>query len=599
MKRSFILMGIILIAFLAVGGMRAINVNAQAYTFNNDLAVGSNGPDVTQLQTWLINNGFSIPAIASGITGKGYFGSQTQAALMAYQRSSGLPAYGFFGPMTRQYFNNRGGNNDNNDNSTASIRVTSPNGGEVWQKGTTQNITWTGSAAFLNQTADIRLEFPVPACALPTNPVRCMIATQAPLTIAKGVNLSSGSYAWYVGNQSSFSCIPEAGTCTFPDGQYKVQICPTNGSQCDDSDNYFTISTGGTTNSIKPTISGIDAPTSLAVGQVGTWTIHATDPLNGTLSYSILWGDEPGYNVTAGTMMTPSVMQTSTFQHSYVNAGVYTVTFMVKNSSGGMVQTSSTVTVGGTNTAGPLKIVSPNGGEIWQKGTTQYITWTSPSYFRTTYVEIKLQPSNACTGQVCMQVFRMPYTIASNISVNQNSYSWNVGQVLGNSDSFGIPVVGFSTAPDGQYTIQICEMGTSNCTSSSNLFMITSNQTVGLSDINVVSPNGGEVWYVGNNQQVSFNISGDSSRIGNNVTAYLVDTKNQQIYVGTFSQGISVGQKAFYITVPSNLISGSYKLLVNLNYGSQQQAYDYSDNYFTESNTCPAGYTCTSLARPL
>ncbi len=66
-----------------------------------DLSVGSTGSSVENLQTLLINRKFHIPAIESSFVQKGYFGSQTKNALAAYQRSVNLPAFGFFGPLTR------------------------------------------------------------------------------------------------------------------------------------------------------------------------------------------------------------------------------------------------------------------------------------------------------------------------------------------------------------------------------------------------------------------------------------------------------------------------------------------------------------------
>jgi peptidoglycan hydrolase-like protein with peptidoglycan-binding domain len=70
-------------------------------TFNTDLTIGSSGADVTALQNWLISKGFSIPAGATG-----YFGSQTQAAVAAWQTSAGItPAAGYFGPKSRAAVN--------------------------------------------------------------------------------------------------------------------------------------------------------------------------------------------------------------------------------------------------------------------------------------------------------------------------------------------------------------------------------------------------------------------------------------------------------------------------------------------------------------
>jgi len=82
--------------------------NAQA-AFTTYLTVGSTGADVTALQTWLIANGFNIPAIASGAATKGYFGAQTKAAVVKYQASVGLPATGFVGPLTIAKLNGSAG----------------------------------------------------------------------------------------------------------------------------------------------------------------------------------------------------------------------------------------------------------------------------------------------------------------------------------------------------------------------------------------------------------------------------------------------------------------------------------------------------------
>ncbi len=69
--------------------------------FNTNLTLGSKGADVTALQNWLISKGYSIPAGATG-----FFGSQTQAALAAYQAAVGIsPAAGYFGPITRAKVN--------------------------------------------------------------------------------------------------------------------------------------------------------------------------------------------------------------------------------------------------------------------------------------------------------------------------------------------------------------------------------------------------------------------------------------------------------------------------------------------------------------
>jgi peptidoglycan hydrolase-like protein with peptidoglycan-binding domain len=95
MKKVLIASGVAVLAFAMI---------ASAASFNTNLTVGSTGADVVALQTALMNAGYNIPAIAAG-TPKGYFGSQTQTAVKAYQAARSIPSTGFVGPLTRAALN--------------------------------------------------------------------------------------------------------------------------------------------------------------------------------------------------------------------------------------------------------------------------------------------------------------------------------------------------------------------------------------------------------------------------------------------------------------------------------------------------------------
>ena len=98
-----------------------------------------------------------------------------------------------------------------------------------------------------------------------------------------------------------------------------------------------------------PVISGLSGPTTLALNATGTWTVQASDPENQTLSYNITWGDEFMYGnaYASASPMRDSFVQTSTFTHAYSSAGTYTITIVVRDSSGQEARTSSTVQVEG------------------------------------------------------------------------------------------------------------------------------------------------------------------------------------------------------------------------------------------------------------
>src|SRR3989338_6419894 len=149
------------------------------------LTIGSSGPDVKELQGFLVARGYLASDASSG-----YFGSLTQAALRSWQAangvvSSGNPSstgYGATGPKTRGalalacatpvsprmpanstcplmpvvscapgYYPTGGGTDSNGcerptrcvaTTPNAGITVTAPNGGEQWEIGQLNTVTW-------------------------------------------------------------------------------------------------------------------------------------------------------------------------------------------------------------------------------------------------------------------------------------------------------------------------------------------------------------------------------------------------------------------------------------------------------------------------
>ena len=133
----------------------------------------------------------------------------------------------------------------------ATLTVTSPNGGETWQAGTTHIITWTSSGV----TGNIQIQ-PYLGGVAQTN-----LTTSAPNT---------GSYSW---------SIPAGYT---PGTTYQIAISAMSGSVSDFSNAYFTIS----------------APPSLTVTSPNggeTWQAGTTQ--------SITWNSSPG--VTGNIQIQP------------------------------------------------------------------------------------------------------------------------------------------------------------------------------------------------------------------------------------------------------------------------------------------------------
>ena len=98
-----------LCAFLLAFGFASTAITAHAapaslsILYTADQKMGSSGPSATELQAFLGEQGyFNLPSGAN----LGYFGSVTKAALIKYQAAMGLPATGYFGPMTKNTIQN-------------------------------------------------------------------------------------------------------------------------------------------------------------------------------------------------------------------------------------------------------------------------------------------------------------------------------------------------------------------------------------------------------------------------------------------------------------------------------------------------------------
>ena len=153
----------------------------------------------------------------------------------------------------------------------------------------------------------------------------------------------------------------------------------------------------------------------------------------------------------------------------------------VTNANGTSNSVSFTVTSG--NTSPSIHVLSPNGGETWTTGTTQTITWRDTTPYPACPTGAQCAPAAPknydiklfrdyppCpAGQGCPAIAYAPYTIAKNMY--GSSYDWPVGKVL---ETFGLG----DTAPDGSYTVQVCEVGTSICDSSDRYFKIVSDGTI-------------------------------------------------------------------------------------------------------------------------
>lgn len=148
-----------------------------------------------------------------------------------------------------------------------------------------------------------------------------------------------------------------------------------------------------------PTIVSFMGPSSLAVDEEGTWEVNAFDPENSALSYMIEWGDEPIFFLRA-TAEEPFI-QTTTFTHSYADAGTYTIKVSAKDEFGYVVSTTTSVTI--SEPEPPTDSTPPLISEFvaTSTGSQAVITWTTDEpatskvyYSTTTPMDVNAEDTN-------------------------------------------------------------------------------------------------------------------------------------------------------------------------------------------------------------
>lgn len=83
-----------------------------------------------------------------------------------------------------------------------------------------------------------------------------------------------------------------------------------------------------------PFISAIIGPTKLKTDQSGTWKVTATDPENGSISYSVIWGDEGDLTAQLLELAGGNNFITNTsFTHAYATSGYYTIVIFAKDTA--------------------------------------------------------------------------------------------------------------------------------------------------------------------------------------------------------------------------------------------------------------------------
>ena len=309
--------------------------------------------------------------------------------------------------------------------SSPTITVTSPNGGENWEPGSSHSITWSSSN-------------------LPGSYVAIQLYRSGSSSFISNSTIDDGNYTWSIPSSQTES------------DYYQVKIYSTTAPDIYDmSNNNFSIGDGSS----------------------GSSTITVTSPNGGEnwepgSSHSITWSSSnlPGSNV--GIQLYRSGVYITSISSSITDDGSYTWSIssslaehddyqvMIYSTSESSISDYSdnyfTIEEPGSPS---ITVTSPNGGEDWEPGTSHSITWNSAN-LSGNYVGIQLYSSGSYVSSI------------SSSTTDDGSYTWSISSSQTESDYYQVKIYSTSESSisdysDSYFTIE--EPTSSSCNTPTNL----------------------------------------------------------------------------------------------------------------------------------
>ncbi|RLI07232.1 hypothetical protein DRO24_03440, partial [Candidatus Bathyarchaeota archaeon] len=213
----------------------------------------------------------------------------------------------------------------------------------------------------------------------------------------------------------------------------------------------------------------------------------------------------------------------------------------------------------------PLTLTSPNGGEVWQVGDTQNITWlhadsllsggscTETGYEGHHLVNLLLSTDGGST---------YPLTIATGVRGTQDSYSWTIPATIDAVNLIGTNL---------KVRIIDTDLSTRNYDSSNGTFEIKGTLTL-------TAPNGGEIWYIDDTDRyITWDYTGELAT----VSLYYDTNSGADGYPHLIASGVSVGSGGSGSYNWSPIPDLPYKTMrVKVENEADTSVYDTSDDDF-------------------
>lgn len=279
--------------------------------------------------------------------------------------SIALPAGTTYKIRVSDVLDNNVSDASNNNFSLLSLAITSPNGGEKWQVGSTHTITWAASSGITN----VKLEYYNGA---------------AWNDIAASVTAATGTYSWVVPNA--------------PSNQVKIRVTDTSDPTItDQSDADFTVASLSVTSP--------NGSNYLQAGKIATiqWSASAhigNVKLELTLDNGATWT-----NIEANLPVAPN-----TYAWTVPNTPSTGTRIRVSDVSNSTISDISDASF----TITSLSVSSPNGGERFLTGATKQITWIASNI---TNVKIEYSPDGGAT---------FPTVISASTAASAGSFNWTI-----------------------------------------------------------------------------------------------------------------------------------------------------------------------------
>lgn len=408
-----------------------------------------------------------------------------------------------------------------------SITVVAPNGGEQWAAGSTQTIAWN----YTNLTGEVSIGL------IGAN-------TNAQIIIAPSVPIDAQNFQWTV-------------PANFAPGLYKVHIVWLTILAVyigDLSDGFFAITNGTPP---PPPILEVTSPNGGETWEAGTmhpitWNFNGT---GGSVLIQLMGGPQ----MTPINIIAPNVPanagQFDWLIPPYQMPGdAYQVQVQLLDPAGVFVGDISdapfTITAGNPNTPW-ITVVAPNGGEQWAAGSTQTIAWNFGNLEGEVY--IALIGANANTQSI----------IAPAVPIAGHSWQWTIP----------------TTIMPGAYKIHVVWLSVLDIyigDQSDGWFQIV-NDTPPPQPIVLTSPNGGEVWTVGNTYPITW-LSADLAGF---VSLTLLGANNPASATIPIAMGVPVADQSFAWTIPDFVPPGTnYRVRIALSSSNGVLVQDFSDGMF-------------------